>query len=504
MWRQQNISYIVKKGDSLFKIARFYGITVETLKEYNGLVSDDLYIGQQIFIPISIYEVKRGDSLYSIAKKFNTIVESLMVLNNLDSEILSIGQILYIPIYTEAIMKVENGNIRSKPNISSQVLYKMDKGAKLPIIDVHNDFYEIKLFNGNNGFVSKTIVDFKTYGDMKPVIAVDGFYTLEEGEDLPSSYESFVTNRNLMSEICLFMFRINPNNATTIENFGQFTDEYVEELVNIAHRNNVRILAVVHNLLYRPGGTTKAKDLVKELVSTRENRQIFINNLINLIEKYNFDGVNIDIEDVYIEDRDRLSSLYLEIGRELRKRGYYLSASVPARVSDEPFNPFSDPFDYKIIGSAVDEFIVMLYNEHGWPGSGPGPVVSIGWMNRVLNYTITRVLRNKVVAAVSVFGFDFNLTTGTNIYVTYEGAIEIANRYGKDIIFDQETQTPMFSYVDENGNNHEVWFENTESIYAKAELAFNKGIKGIALWRLGMEDKKIWDFVKKDIVVKMT
>ncbi len=82
----------------------------------------------------------------------------------------------------------------------------------------------------------------------------------------------------------------------------------------------------------------------------------------------------------------------------------------------------------------------MLYNEHGWPGSGPGPVVSIGWMNRVLNYTITRVPRNKVVAAVSVFGFDFNLTTGRNTYVTYAGAIEIAKRYGKDIIFDEETK----------------------------------------------------------------
>ncbi|HGG0415415.1 TPA: LysM peptidoglycan-binding domain-containing protein [Clostridium sporogenes] len=503
MWRQPNISYIVKPGDSLFKIARSYGITVEQLKEYNGLVSNDLYVGQQIFIPISIYEVKRGDSLYSIAKKFNTTVESLMVLNNLDSINLSIGQILYIPIYTEAIMKVEDGNIRSRPDINSQVLYKMDKGAKLPIINVYDDFYGIKLFNGNEGFVSKTIVDFKTYGNMKPVVAVDGFYTLEEGETLPSSYESFVTNRNLISEICLFMFRIDSNDATAIENFGQFTDEYVEELVNIAHRNNIRILAVVHNLLYRPGGTTKAKDLVKELVSTKENRQIFINNLIDLIEKYNFDGVNIDIEDVYIEDRDRLSSLYLEMGRELRKRGYYLSASVPARVSDEPFNPFSDPFDYRIIGSAVDEFIVMLYNEHGWPGSGPGPVVSIGWMNRVLNYTITRVPRNKVVAAVSVFGFDFNLTTGRNTYVTYAGAVEIANRYGKDIIFDEETKTPMFSYIDENGNNHEVWFENAESIYAKAELAFNKGIKGIALWRLGMEDEKIWDSMKKDIVVKM-
>lgn len=151
----------------------------------------------------------------------------------------------------------------------------------------------------------------------------------------------------------------------------------------------------------------------------------------------------------------------------------------------------------------MDEFIVMLYNEHGWPGSGPGPVVSIGWMDRVLDYAVTRIPRNKIVAAVSVFGFDFNVTTGETTYVTHAQAMEIAKRYGKDIIFDEETKTPMFSYVDENGNNHEVWFENAESIYAKSDLTFNKGIKGIALWRLGMEDDKIWDSMQKDIVVKM-
>ncbi|KOR25519.1 LysM peptidoglycan-binding domain-containing protein [Clostridium sp. L74] len=503
MWRQPNVSYIVKQGDSLFTIARSYGITVEQLKNFNGLDSDDLYVGQQILIPVSIYRVQGGDSLYSIARKFNTTVESLMTLNNLNNINLSIGQILYIPLYTEAIMRVNVGNIRENPNINSRVLYRMDRGAKLPIISVYDDWYKVRLFNGTEGFVSRSIVDFKTYGNMKPVVVVDGFYTLEEGEGLPSSYESFVNNKNLISELGLFMFRLDPDNATSIENFGDFTDDYIKEVVDIAHRNNIRVLGVVHNLLYRPGGTTKAKDLVKSVVSTKENRQIFTNNLITLIEKYNFDGVNIDIEDVYIEDKDNLSALYLEMGEELRKKGYFLSASVPARVSDEPFNPFSDPFDYRAIGNAVDEFIVMLYNEHGWPGSGPGPVVSIGWMDRVLDYAVTRIPRNKIVAAVSVFGFDFNVTTGETTYVTHAQAMEIAERYGKEIIFDEETKTPMFSYVDENGNNHEVWFENAESIYAKSDLAFNKGIKGIALWRLGMEDDKIWDSMQKDIVVKM-
>jgi beta-N-acetylglucosaminidase len=113
----------------------------------------------------------------------------------------------------------------------------------------------------------------------------------------------------------------------------------------------------------------------------------------------------------------------------------------------------------------------MLYNEHGWPGSGPGPVVSSGWMTKVVSYTITKMPAEKVVAAISVFGFDFDLTTGKNTYASYQIASDLAKKYNKTIIFDQATLTPMFDYTDEQGNKHEVWFENQDSIVAKITLA---------------------------------
>ena len=238
------------------------------------------------------------------------------------------------------------------------------------------------------------------------------------------------------------------------------------------------------------------------MLATAQSRAAFIQNIIELIEGYGFDGVNIDIEDVYLEDSVRLSAFYRELGRALDERGYFLSASVPSRISDEPFNPFSDPFQYAPIGAAVDEFVVMLYNEHGWPGSGPGPVVSIGWMDRVLRYTMTKMPRDKIIAAVSVFGFDFNLDTGRNTYVTYQMAIDRAQQYNAQIIFDEETQTPMYSYVDEQGQRHEVWFEDSRSIQAKVQKAWDLGIKGIALWRLGMEDPAIWTMLRDEVVVR--
>jgi len=46
----------------------------------------------------------------------------------------------------------------------------------------------------------------------------------------------------------------------------------------------------------------------------------------------------------------------------------------------------------------------------------------------------------------------------------------------------------MFTYRDAQGNQHEVWFEDAEGLRSKIQLAWELGIKGVALWRLGMED----------------
>ena len=97
--------YTVQKGDTLYKIANEYGLTVDNLIEYNNLSSTNLTIGQKLLIPNEIineseydtYVVKAGDSLYRIAINYNTTVDNLMDINNLSTNLLSIGQKLLVP-----------------------------------------------------------------------------------------------------------------------------------------------------------------------------------------------------------------------------------------------------------------------------------------------------------------------------------------------------------------------------------------------------------------------
>lgn len=101
------IVYTVKKGDSLYSIGKEFDVSVDELIDYNNLSTSSLKINQQLLIPKkketesgSTYTVKSGDTLYSIARNFNATVNELMMLNNLTTSVLSLGQILRVPSST--------------------------------------------------------------------------------------------------------------------------------------------------------------------------------------------------------------------------------------------------------------------------------------------------------------------------------------------------------------------------------------------------------------------
>lgn len=120
-------TYVVKKGDTLYGIANLYNLTVDELKRLNNLTTNNLSVGQVLKVKNNIpiddnnsknyYIVKSGDSLYKIANQFNTTVNEIKTLNNLNSNLLSIGQKLLIP----------NNNDGS----SSYQVYTVQKGDNL-------------------------------------------------------------------------------------------------------------------------------------------------------------------------------------------------------------------------------------------------------------------------------------------------------------------------------------------------------------------------------------
>ncbi len=104
-------TYIVQTGDTLFGIAKQFGLSIDEIKRLNNLTSNTLIPGQRLKLPMAstntIYIVKPGDNLYTIAKNYNTTVEALLALNRLTSNALFIGQQLQIPSPNEQISQTQ-------------------------------------------------------------------------------------------------------------------------------------------------------------------------------------------------------------------------------------------------------------------------------------------------------------------------------------------------------------------------------------------------------------
>ena len=115
-------TYTVKSGDTLYKIANQFGLSVNELKSINNLSTNNLSIGQVLKVKkdtgndnatndkFSTYTVKSGDTLYSISRKLNVSVDEIKKANNLTNNLLTVGQILQIPTDKTKVYTVKSGD----------------------------------------------------------------------------------------------------------------------------------------------------------------------------------------------------------------------------------------------------------------------------------------------------------------------------------------------------------------------------------------------------------
>jgi len=147
--------YIVRAGDTLYRLARRYGTTVNAIMAYNGLTSTTIYVGQRLYIPGAPpapspadtwwYQVRTGDTLYRLARRYGTTVNAIMRANGLTSTMIYSGQWLRIPGYVSPAPTVIHYRIRYGDTLS-QIARRY--GTTVNAIMAYNGLTSTRIYAG--------------------------------------------------------------------------------------------------------------------------------------------------------------------------------------------------------------------------------------------------------------------------------------------------------------------------------------------------------------------
>ena len=212
--------------------------------------------------------------------------------------------------------------------------------------------------------------------------------------------------------------------------------------------------------------------------------------------RQDFQGLNLDLENLYPEDYARLPRFLALLQGVLHPAGLQLSVDIEAARRDLPLAS---------IAAAADYVILMAYNQH-YAAGPPGPVASVAWFDSVLARTLQQVPPAKLVVGIANYGLDWPSTGKAAAAVTYQQALYIAQDNRPDappqqvVDFDPVALNPTFEYTDDSAKSHDVWMLDAVTAYNHLLVARRSGVRGAALWVLGSEDPSLWAIYDRRLV----
>ncbi|HEX9342094.1 MAG TPA: glycosyl hydrolase family 18 protein, partial [Actinomycetota bacterium] len=157
--------------------------------------------------------------------------------------------------------------------------------------------------------------------------------------------------------------------------------------------------------------------------------------------------------------------------------------------------------DYAAIAPLVDRLRIMTYDYHS-PGSTPGPVAPLWWVEAVASYALTVAPAGKVELGVPLYGYDWPADSrrwsgwGTASSLTYLKAEALRAHYHAKRQWSSVDAAPWFTYTTRAGVRHVVWYNDAASTRAKLGLVVNYHLRGLAFWVVGSEDARQWPAIR--------
>ena len=257
---------------------------------------------------------------------------------------------------------------------------------------------------------------------------------------------------------------------------------------------NLRIMPMLSNfnsLLKSFDGNLLHKILADTIIRNR-----LIQQVADTLSYYHFSGINVDFEELVETSSTPLTSFQKKLYETLHARNLTVTMDVEPKNND---------YDYKKLSDYNDYVILMAYDQSN-NTSGPGPVSAQKWIEDAVEWTALKMDPEKVILGIGGFGYDWANGKQDSVY-TYNQAINKAKVLNAKIIYDNDSYNLHYSYVSEQKNEegkvekitHEVWFTDAATTFNIVRFSDEYATAGTALWRLGSEDARMWNYYNLDL-----
>lgn len=280
---------------------------------------------------------------------------------------------------------------------------------------------------------------------------------------------------------------------------GNFENKASDSYIQWAKKRGYAIWALVSNDF--------DIDRTHTFLHSASARTTFIENLLQEYLGRGYDGINIDFENVYKEDKRALTQFVAELSAAFKNAGLTVSMDVTVPGGSDTW---SKCYDRKALGQLVDYLAIMTYDEHWASSPISGSVASYNWVRENMIKISEMVPSEKLLLGVPYYmrvWTEVPSETVANTMIVKSGVLNMPNAeiYIKEknlnLIWDDKARQYYAAYF-ENGALKKVWFENAASIREKANLVNELGLGGIAVWRRGFETQDIWGVIDEAIAPK--
>ena len=430
---------------------------------------------ETIYLPFSEISEKVYDVDLEYIKDTNTII-----IDSLDRK-------------QEVANTTKETKLKYKPQTLSGTLEKLDANEQVVYIEETNNWAEVRSKDGTIGYIKKEdLGNVEVAREAKEYIdKVEGKVNLvwdyySEYAKAPDRTGETMDGVNVVSPSFFSLER--GSNGEIYDNAKDDGAEYIEW----AHNNNYQVWAMFSN--------NSLKDTTSQILNDYEKRETMIENLMDLVEEYNLDGVNVDFENMNESDKDVYSRFLIELAPRLKKIGKTLSVDVTAPDGSETW---SLCFDRNTIANVADYIVFMAYDQYGTSSNKAGTTAGYNWVEANIKKFLGQedVDPEKIILGIPLY---MRLWEEEEDGTAEPEVVNMRNMFdvlpeNQEATWDEELKQYYVEY-EEDGNKYKMWVENEKSVGEKINLANQYNLAGIAFWEKDREtNDEFWTFVKEQL-----